>query len=367
MFENADTKIVMQYLSKSYVLQQKNAVKKSRRKYIAGLEGFEPPNAGIRIQCLTAWRKPNAFALQQLAVLYNTTWSVSMELCEFKKLKITRFTKNGAYLSCDKDEEVLLPGKEVPEGAKAGDEMDVFLYLDSLDRPVATVKKPLITKEAPAVLEVTEITPIGVFLDWGLDKDLLLPFREQVEPVAYGPGGVVQEHIGMGDKLPVYLYIDKSGRPAASMRIYNRLENGTEYVKDSAVEGTVIRINPEMGVFVAVDDKYFGMIPIREIHHRVALGDKVYGRVTLVRDDGKYMISLNNKAHIQMDQDAQLILDALEAMGGRLPLGDKSDPEDIKKRLHMSKAAFKRAAGSLYKQKKIIIGAEEIRLNITEI
>ena len=290
-----------------------------------------------------------------------------MELCEFQNLKITRFTKNGAYLSCGKDEEVLLPGKEVPEGAKEGDELEVFLYLDSLDRPTATVKKPFITKETPAVLEVTEITPIGIFLNWGLDKDLLLPFKEQVEPVSYGPGGVVQEHIGMGDKLPVYLYIDKTGRPAASMRIYNRLEAGGAYIKDSAVEGTVIQINPEMGVFVAVDDKYFGMIPIREIHDKITLGDKVYGRVTLVRDDGKYMISPGHKAHIQMDTDAQLILDALEVMGGRLPLGDKSDPEEIKKRLHMSKAAFKRAAGALYKQKKILISAEEIKLNVTEI
>ena len=290
-----------------------------------------------------------------------------MELCEFQKLKITRFTKNGAYLSCGKDEEVLLPGKEVPEGAKQGDELEVFLYLDSLDRPTATVKKPLITKETPAVLEVTQITPIGIFLDWGLDKDLLLPFKEQTEPVSYSPGGEIREHIGMGDKLPVYLYIDKTGRPAASMRIYNRLEAGGNYIKDSAVEGTVIQINPDMGVFVAVDDKYFGMVPIREIHDTITLGDKLYGRVTLVRDDGKYMISPGHKAHIQMDTDAQLILDALEVMGGRLPLGDKSDPEEIKKRLHMSKAAFKRAAGALYKQKKITIGAEEIKLNITEI
>lgn len=313
-----------------------------------------------------------------------------MELCVFQDLKIKRFTENGAYLeetgktgnrssyhdqkqtlpeegdgyiSCS---EVLLPKKEIPEGANEGDELNVFLYLDSEDRPIATLKKPLIMKDAPAVLEVLEITPIGVFLDWGLDKNLLLPFREQVEPVSYSPTEGIREHIGRGDRLPVYLYIDKTGRPAASMRVYNTLISGTEYVKDSGIEGTVIQINPELGVFVAVDDKYFGMIPIREIHDRVSLGDKVYGRVSLVRDDGKYMISLSHKAHIQMDDDARLILEELERSGGSIPLGDKSDPEEIKKRLRMSKAAFKRAVGSLYKEKKIIPGTEEIKLNVTK-
>ncbi len=314
-----------------------------------------------------------------------------MELCEFQDLIIKRFTENGAYLEdtdktgnrprpCDKKltsfgdgdgkiscSEVLLPKKEVPEGANEGDVLNVFLYLDSEDRPIATLKKPLITRDAPAVLEVIEIAPIGVFLDWGLDKDLLLPFKEQIEPVSYSPVEGVRPHIGKGDGLPVYLYIDKTGRPAASMRVYNTLISGTEYVKDSGVEGTVVQINPELGVFVAVDDKYFGMIPIREIHDNVSLGDKVYGRVSLVRDDGKYMISLSPKAHIQMDEDARLILEELEKSGGSISLGDKSNPEDIKKRLHMSKAAFKRAVGSLYREKKIIPGAEEIKLNITEI
>ena len=292
-----------------------------------------------------------------------------MQLCEFHNLKITRFTKNGAYLSDDAkagdDSEVLLPGKEVPSGAKEGDTLRVFLYTDSSDRPIATVKEPLITKESPAVLEVNQITPIGAFLNWGLDKDLLLPFREQTEPVTFNPATNESERLSAGDKIPVFLYVDKSGRPAASMRIYNNLMPGGEYLKDSAVEGTVIQINPELGVFVAIDDKYFGMIPIREIHDRVSLGDKICGRVSLVRDDGKYMISLTHKSHIQMDTDAQTILDALEEAGGTIPYGDKSDADAIKKKFHMSKAAFKRAVGQLYKEKKIIPGEQETKLNIT--
>lgn len=284
-----------------------------------------------------------------------------IELCKLNNLRVVREAKFGIFLSEDEmsKESVLLPRKEVPEGTKIGDDLSVFIYLDSEDRPIATLKKPFIELGCIACLEVVQTTKIGAFLNWNLDKDLLLPFKEQIKPVRLGePESSIKE----GDKIPVILYIDKSGRPAATMRVYNYLAEGGNYTVDSAVEGRVIEINPGMGIFIAIDDKYFGMIPIREVHEEVKLGDLVYGRVTTVRDDGKYMISPTQKAHIQMDNDGQIILKILKEEGGELPFGDKSDAEDIKRKFHMSKNAFKRAIGHLYKDGLIVLEPKSIML-----
>ena len=284
-----------------------------------------------------------------------------IELCKLNNLEVVREAKFGLFLAESKEdrESVLLPKKEVPDDAKIGDVLSVFIYLDSEDRPIATLRKPFIELGKVACLEVLHITRIGAFLDWNLEKDLFLPFKEQIHPVRLkDPDG----HIKEGDKIPVLLYIDKSGRPAATMRVYNHLKEGGEYIADSAVEGTVIEINPDMGVFIAIDDKYFGMIPIREIHGDIKLGDKIYGRVTTVRDDGKYMVSLTQKAHIQMDEDSQMILKLLKEEGGTLPYGDKSDAEAVKQKFQISKNAFKRAIGHLYKEGKISLEAGSIEL-----
>ena len=289
-----------------------------------------------------------------------------LNICEFSEMIIKKEVDFGVYLSLpdDSEREVLLPKKEVPEGVKPGDVLNVFLYLDSSDRPVATLKKPYITMGKAALLEVVQVTPIGVFLNWGLDKDLLLPFREQVKIFVYDPSNGKSEERDPqeGDKVPVSLYVDKTKRPAATMRVYNHLIIGGDYVKDSAVECMVISVNPELGVFVAVEKKYFGMIPIREIHDRISLGDILYGRVSYVRDDGKYMISLTRKAHIQMDEDSAIIFNELVKSGGIVPFGDKSSAEAISRRFHMSKAAFKRAIGALYREKRIILEPERIIL-----
>ena len=284
-----------------------------------------------------------------------------IELCKLNNLRVVREAKFGLFLSEDdmSKESVLLPRKEVPEGTKIGDNLSVFIYLDSEDRPIASLRKPSIELGKVACLEVVQITKIGAFLNWGLDKDLLLPFKEQIKPVRLGE---IDSSIKEGDKIPVMLYIDKSGRPAATMRVYNYLLEGGNYLVDSAVEGRVIEINPEMGIFIAIDDKYFGMIPIREIHKEIKLGDLVYGRVTSVRDDGKYMVSLTQKAHIQMDDDGNFILKVLKEAGGYLPFGDKSDAEDIKDKFQMSKNAFKRAIGHLYKDGLIVLGPKSITL-----
>ena len=271
-----------------------------------------------------------------------------IELCKRQKLPAFKRMEQGLYVGNEADK-VLLPNKEVPEDVEIGDLVDVYIYLDSKDRYTATLKSPKIELDSVAMLQVTDVTDIGAFLDWGLDKDLFLPFKEQIYKV------------NKGEVIPVMLYLDKSYRPAATMYVYNNLKTGGGYVKDSAVSGTVIRINPEIGVFVAVDDKYYGMIPIREAGSDLKIGDKVHGRVAFVRDDGKYTVSLRQKAYIQIDDDSAKILEKLKEHGS-MPYGDKSDADDIKRVFNMSKGAFKRAIGHLYKNGTIELGPEMIKL-----
>ncbi len=272
-----------------------------------------------------------------------------IELGKTQCLNVVKETDFGVYLGT-KDERVLLPKKMVPEDTEIGDALTVFVYRDSSDRLIATTKQPKIRLGELAVLTVSQVSKIGAFLDWGLEKDLFLPFKEQTK------------HVNEGDSCLVALYIDKSGRLAATMRVYDYLKNAEGYVKDSAVSGTVIEINPDYGVYVAVDNLYYGMIPKSEVFGHLSVGDIVYGRVSKVRDDGKLSISLKQKAYIQMDEDASIIYEEIKKNGGKLPFTDKASPEIIKQRFDMSKNAFKRAVGRLLKEGKIIINDTSITL-----
>lgn len=272
-----------------------------------------------------------------------------IELGKTQCLNVVKKVDFGVYLGTEEDK-VLLPAKMVPDDIEVGDALTVFVYRDSSDRLIATTKKPALELGQLAVLKVSEVGKIGTFLDWGLEKDLFLPFKEQVT------------HLSAGDECLVALYIDKSNRLAATMRVYDYLTCAHGYVKDSAVSGTVIRINPDMGIYVAVDNKYFGMIPKNEVFGRIKVGDVVYGRVSAVRDDGKLTISLKQKAYIQMDEDASVIYDAIKQEGGELPFTDKADAQIIKERFDMSKNAFKRAVGRLLKEGKIEITQNSILL-----
>ncbi len=265
-----------------------------------------------------------------------------IELGKTQCLNVVKKTDFGVYLGTP-DDKVLLPGKMVPEDTQIGDAMTVFVYRDSSDRLIATTKTPLLQLGELAVLKVAEMSRIGAFLDWGLEKELLLPFKEQTR------------HLEEGDSCLVALYIDKSDRLAATMRVYDYLSDESPYTKDSTVSGTVIEINPDYGVYLAVSNRYFGMIPRDEVFGHLQIGDIVNGRVSKVRDDGKLMISLKQKAYIQMDEDAESIFKALEANGGSLPFTDKSSPEAIKEQFDMSKNAFKRAVGRLLKERRIKI------------
>lgn len=275
-----------------------------------------------------------------------------IELGKIQILEIVKFTDFGAYLSDEKgsDEKVLLPIKQLPEGAEIGTKIEVFVYRDSKDRLISTVKKPYITLGQAAKLKVNDVTSIGAFLDWGLEKDLFLSFKEQTTRVK------------PGQSYMVALYIDKSNRLAATMKVYKYLPNGEGYEKDQVVSGTVYEISDKFGVFVAVDDKYQGLIHKNEVHTKLSIGDVVEARITSVKEDGKIDLSLNKKSYLQMDDDAEKILRVIEEFDGVLPFNDKASPEVIEREFGMSKASFKRAVGRLYKERKIEIGEKSIRI-----
>ena len=266
-------------------------------------------------------------------------------------LEVVKETDFGIYLSDGNEEEkVLLPKKQVPVGIEVGDRIEVFIYRDSQDRLIATTNEPFLTLDKMANLKVKQVTGIGAFLDWGLERDLLLPFGEQTVKVKEG------------DFCPVALYVDKSNRLCATMRIYGRLSAESPYKKDDKVKGVVYDIKENLGVFVAVDNCYFGLVPPPEVFKKFNIGDIVEGRVLEVRNDGKLNLSLRQKAYMQMDDDATLLIKELEKNGGSLPFNDKSDPELIKQKFNMSKNAFKRAVGRLLKEGRIELGENNIIL-----
>lgn len=265
-----------------------------------------------------------------------------MKLGEKQILTVVKIVDFGVYLGSD-EERVLLPKKQVPEGIEAGDPVEVFLYKDSSDRMIATTKEPKITLGQLAVLEVADVGRIGAFLDWGLEKDLLLPFKEQTVKVE------------KGDRCLVSLYVDKSGRLCATMKVYPLLQTDSPYKKNDMVRGTVYEISREFGVFVAVDNKYSALIPRREVYGRMFIGQQIEARVTDVKADGKLDLSVRGRIPEQMDEDARIIMERISKNGGFLPFTDKAEPERIKAEFGMSKAAFKRAVGRLLKQGRITI------------
>lgn len=278
-----------------------------------------------------------------------------INLGTYQTLYVVKKTDFGVYLSDTKEkgdasERVLLPIKQVPEDVKIGDSIKVFIYRDSQDRLISTTSRPKLTLGEVAVLKVNDVTKIGAFLDWGLEKDLFLPFKEQTC------------HVMPDEEYLVALYVDKSSRLAATMDVYKYMKLAGDYEEDDAVEGIIYEIKEGLGAFVAVDDEYAAMIPDKEIHEPLKVGQRVKARVTKVREDGKLNLSIKQKAYIQMDEDARLILEVIRGYDGVLPYNDKAAPEVIERDFHMSKAAFKRAAGRLYKERKIEIKENCIRI-----
>lgn len=275
-----------------------------------------------------------------------------IRLGENQELVVVKKVEFGIYLAEDSQSEtrVLLPAKQVPEQIETGDKMEVFVYKDSKDRMISTTQIPKLRLGEFAPLTVVSVQKIGAFLDWGLEKDLFLPYKEQI--------GKVREQ----DQVLVRLYIYKSKRLCASMKqIYEMLELNSPYQRGDMVSGRVYEFSDNFGAFVAVDDRYSALIPRHEDHSFLRIGDCIEARVTGVKPDGKLDLTLREKAYMQMDQDAKRVLEILEEYAGVLPFNDKASPEIIMRETKMSKNAFKRAVGRLYKEHQIEITEKCIR------
>ena len=265
-------------------------------------------------------------------------------------LPVRRFGPPGAFLSCDpKDqrpnaETLLLPGSEVPEGTKEGDDLEVFVYLDSEDRPIATARAPKLVLGDVAFLAVTDVAPFGAFVDWGLPKELLVPYAEQTRDIR------------VGERHPVGLYIDDTGRLAGTMRVSEMLREKGQFDLDEWVWGEAWRKEPDLGVFVIVQRRFVGLVPASE-PHALLRGDAARFRVTTVLPDGKIELSLRGHAHEELENDAQKVLETL-ALPGTPKVGDRSSPEEIRALFGLSKKAFKRVVGHLLKQRAVTIDDE---------
>lgn len=270
-----------------------------------------------------------------------------IQLGKKQKLQVLKKVDFGVYLGesmqTDVKEKVLLPIKQVPEQTKEGDILEVFIYKDSMDRMIATVREPDLQVGETAVLKVVQTSRIGAFLDWGLEKDLLLPFREQTMRVKEG-----QECL-------VALYIDKSERLCATMKVYPYLSLRTPYGMNDEVQGRVYEISERFGVFVAVDDHYCAMVPKREAQGKFRIGEVRKFRVTEVKEDGKMNLSAHQKAYLQIGEDAKLVRKVIDEFAGVLPFDDKVSPQVIEREFGLSKNAFKRAVGHMLKNGEIEI------------
>lgn len=275
-----------------------------------------------------------------------------IRLGEKQELVIVKKVEFGVYLAVsgeEAEERILLPKKQVPEGGEIGDSVTVFVYRDSKDRMIATVREPKLLMGQVAELEVSQVGRFGAFLDWGLEKDLLLPFKQQ------------RGRVNAKDRVLVSLYIDKSDRLCATMNVYENLRTDSPYKQEDRVTGRVYEMSDNFGAFVAVDNQYSALIPKKELYGDVELGKDIAARVIQVREDGKLTLGIREKAYLQMDKDADKILSIIDSYDGVLPFNDKANPEVIKRETNMSKNEFKRAVGKLLKERKIEFTAKGIR------
>lgn len=272
-------------------------------------------------------------------------------LGKYSNLEILRDTTVGLFLGDDEGNDVLLPNKYVPEEFEIGDHIDVFCYLDHEERIVATTLVPFIMVDQFQLLQVAEVNEYGAFMDWGLEKHLLVPFREQRSKMQEGQWYVV------------YCYLDeKTDRLVASNKLDKFLSNDELTVQAlDKVDLTVTRLT-DLGWEVIINHKHKGLVYSNEIYRKVAVGDKLHGYIKNIRPDNKIDVSLQPIGYQSLEPAANLIYEKLVSNGGILNLHDKSDPEDIKRILQMSKKTFKKGIGTLYKERKIEIKPDSIRL-----
>jgi len=264
-------------------------------------------------------------------------------------LTVNRFAPPGAYLQFN-DEEVLMPNKYIAEGLAEGDEVEVFVYKDSEDRLVATTLKPLAQVGEFAALEVVDTASFGAFLEWGLEKHLLVPKRE------------MQEDMRVGQKYVVKVVLDHlTNRILGVAKLNAFIFDNAEYERGAEVDGLVVS-QTDLGYKILVDSKYWGLLYGNEVFKNIAQGDAIKCFVRKVREDGKLDLSVRNPGEETQQSDADQILELLNMNGGKMNVSDKSDPELIKETFGLSKKAFKKALGTLYKQKVILIEPESIKV-----
>ena len=276
----------------------------------------------------------------------------SQFLGRFCTLTFRRFNASGGFLGDPADERadapcLLLIGSEIPLGARVGDTLEVFVYLDSEGRPLATTRKAKLSMGEVAFLRINDCASFGAFADWGLAKDLLIPFAMQTKDL----------HVGSFE--PIGLYVDDSGRLAGTMRVAELLDlapREPELELDSWVEGEAWRNDPEIGLFVIIERRFVGLVPAAE-PHRLTRGQAARFRVSHLHADGKVELSLRAHAHEELETDAQAVLDIVTKPGAPR-VGDHSSPEEVRALFGLSKKAFKRAAGRLLKQRLVELDAQ---------
>lgn len=266
----------------------------------------------------------------------------------FNTLKISRITATGAFLSSEAGE-ILLPGRLVPKGAAPGNELNVFIYVDSEDRLAATTRKPLAVVGDFALLKVKDNVTVGTFLDWGLEKDLLLPFGEQTAPLR------------RGEEVLVRVYLHSSDRVAASARLDKFLLPADGTLADGDMVELLIYAYSDLGAKVVINNTYGGLLFKNELFSTPNIGQRLQGYVKKIREDGKIDVTLRAGGAREAAIDREVILDALKTRNGLLPLNDKSTPEAIAGLLRMSKKSFKKAIGGLYKEGLVDMTPEGVK------
>lgn len=268
-----------------------------------------------------------------------------IETGKYQIMQISHQVDFGLYLKQKNSEDettILLPKKEIPENFELDDDIEVYIYRDSEDRQIATTKKGIPEIGEIGVYNVLEVTKIGAFMDWGLSKDLFLPYSQQ------------RVKVKTGRKYLASVYVDKSDRICATTYVGKFLRTDHNYQQGDEISGTIFRIRDDFGAIVAVDNLYLALIPINQVDNQLKAGDSISGYIARVLEDGKIDMSLVKAAYLQQKDDADAILDAIIKNEGFLDMDDKSSPDMIKRKFDLSKKAFKRALGKLLKQNKII-------------
>ena len=272
----------------------------------------------------------------------------------FNKLKVVKHVDFGVYLDGGELGEILMPVRYVPADCKDGDIVEVFVYRDSEDRVIATTEKPYAVVEDFAFLKAVTVNNIGAFLDWGLMKDLFVPFREQEKKMTEGESYVVK------------IYLDKkSDRIAGSSRLSRFLDQAPADYKEGQSVALLVCDATELGYKAVINDCHMGIIYKNEVFQTLNIGDSVNGFIKKMREDGKIDLSLQESGHERIDPAAEIILNKIKDAGGFIPATDKSAPGAIYEIFGMSKKVFKKACGALYRKRLIVIDKKGLKLNVT--